>query len=58
MNNSIGNSDIGKLLIVITTIIRSFISLVVIILIDIITLIRLKMRENIRSSIISINNSF
>jgi hypothetical protein len=32
--------------------------LAVIITIDIITLIRLKMRENIRSPIISINNSF
>ena len=58
VNNSIGNSDIGKLLIVITTIIRSFISLVVIITIDIITLIRLKMLENTRSKILSINNSF
>ena len=58
VNNSIGNSDIGKLLIVITTIIRSFISLAVIITIDIITLIRLKMLENTRSKILSINNSF
>jgi len=55
VNNYIGNSNLGKWLIILVTVIRGFIALTLIIGIDISTLIKLKLRENMRSSIIGIS---
>jgi hypothetical protein len=56
VNNYIGNSNLGKWLIIIVTVIRGFIALILIICIDISTLIKLKLRENMRSLIMGISS--
>ena len=54
VNNYIGNINIGKCLIIIVTVIRGFISLALIIIIDFTALIKIKLRENMKTSLTGI----
>ena len=54
VNNYIGNISIGKCLIIIVTVIRGFISLALIIIIDFTALIKIKLRENMKTSLTGI----
>jgi hypothetical protein len=51
VNNYIGNINIGKGLIIMVTVTRGFIALALIIIIDFATLIKIKLRENMRTSL-------
>ena len=54
VNNYIGNMSIGKWSIIMVTVLRGFISLALIIIIDFTTLIKIKLRENMRTSLTGI----